>query len=276
MTDYDGWPSPSLGGEGGELDIELDDMADDRPIASDITSTGGGKTEIDQSPKSLNAEQLGEEIDALSFDLDQLYQAHEALESRVSHLFALAERLEEGLTSQLERVTADRRDLADARHLDQLKLAETFRVLVEQRILPIAAREARLHRSGYKPERVARLVSEICAVLFRLPGSAKEGLLHIKMSSNHWADVAGDLAAKAESLYQNVAETGLPFYWDFYLAPRKGLDESWQEPWVGCDANWPARFVVVPGYFVGGQIFCRQRVFTAPRGQRTPKSLAVE
>lgn len=275
LTDHDSRPNSPLGGETGEAPGALDDEADYR-LTTTNDSLDGWQAEVDRTPEILTAEQMGQEIDALSFDLEGLYRAHENLESRVSHLFALVERLDEGLTSQLERVTAERLDLADSRHLDQINLAEAFRVLVEQRIVPMAAREARLHRSGYKPERVARLVSEICASLFRLPSNAEESLLQIKMKSDHWPEAAAGLIADAASLYQSVAKTGLPFYWDFYLAPRKGLEESWQEPWVGCDLGWPPKFVVVPAYVVSGQVFCRQKVFTAPRGQRSPQRPSVE
>jgi hypothetical protein len=103
----------------------------------------------------------------------------------------------------------------------------------------------------------------MCVELFRFGADVR-----IDASSGQ----AREVLSKAHSIRREAEQSGLNCYWDYYFVPGGALDETWQEPWGGCDAGDPAKFLVAPAYVVDKRIFQRQRVFTAPAEDATDAS----
>lgn len=180
----------------------------------------------------------------------------EQLSALIEEMQAEVSAIDERQASQLAQIDATRSDISDDRHVAQLGLAQQYRSFVEQDLFSLARETAKYFAfEGPKREWIPRAIGVMCGQLFRLDADVR-----FQVTSERSRGVL----ARATELRSRALQSGLNCYWDYYFIPGEALDEDWQQPWGGCDATEPAKFLVAPAYVVGHRIYQRQYVFTGP------------
>jgi hypothetical protein len=202
-------------------------------------------------------------------DLGSLYTtlATEVQESRkrMSALEKQGQELEERLTGLLAERTQNRPDLHGDAHRAHLRLAAEYRTLVTQRMQGAARKIASLRPGADLETTPGQIVADLTRHLF-LPAEpdVKAVSLLAKKADPKDQQLLQAVCDRAASLRARIAEIGIPHEWDFRADLLGVLDEERQETWLSCDPEMPVRLVVAPAYVVGGQLYARQLVMTAP------------
>ncbi|MYT36012.1 hypothetical protein GTY66_08075 [Streptomyces sp. SID8356] len=199
-------------------------------------------------------------VNALARRLTLLERDHKALLRDYEQLRLRVDELEEGAHAW----AGPRPDGAGQDNNLHHLIAREFVVLVEQRVQNLARAAARTQPSQDPPEALHRRIGAICRVLFGTAEPSSSALLSAVHRSrlDPLASAAARLCERAQEMRRQRESSVMPASWDFAFTAGAPLDGTWQEPWPGCPAERPGRFVVAPAYLVAEQVYAKQRVHT--------------
>ncbi|MFI8515339.1 hypothetical protein ACIGHB_29845 [Streptomyces sp. NPDC085460] len=231
------------------------DFSDDLPVFYETSGRWLRGTAV-SAPASLDlVNGLSRRLTLLERDYKLLHKEHERLQTRVAEL-------ESHLAPAAPPCPQQPRQGNNVHHL----IAREFVVLVEQRVQSLA-RAASRNPSQDSPEELHHRIGAVCRALFGQDAPRTETVLAALHRSplDRLAPTAARLCERGLELRHQAETSGLPTAWDFEFATGTPLDDTWQEPWLGCVNHLPGLFVVAPAYLVAEQVYVRQRLHTGHR-----------
>ena len=210
-----------------------------------------------ETPEEATDSFFRHELRNLRDECAEVIQRLNYIEASIAQMQEDIASLDDRQSRQLAAIDSARTDISDDRHVAQLAIAGRYLNFVEQDLFSLAREEVPFSRSrAPRRELIPRAIGSMCAQLFRV---GAEPAVRARSERRH------DVLAAAVAIRELADQSGLNYFWDFYLTPGRPLDEKWQEPWGRCDPGDPIKFLVAPAYVVDHFIYQRQQVFTAPR-----------
>ncbi|MFC7247356.1 hypothetical protein ACFQO7_33200 [Catellatospora aurea] len=205
-------------------------------------------------------------VEYLAIQVNNLTTKYERLLSWVSQISDNVDDLDCRLGMDLERRTRQRTDLNDSDKAAHFNIANSYLTFVEQKLQGVAQRHYRHFRKGRRAqsaEQIALLMSELSRQFFKGHIIDVEAIRNLVDTDDpRWLEDVERLTVSATIMIGQVDRTGVASPWDFGMGRRDVLDSARQKLWGACDPYKKIKFVVAPGYTVGGTQYCHQLVFT--------------
>ncbi|WP_432864897.1 hypothetical protein [Microbispora rosea] len=182
----------------------------------------------------------------------------------MSELWQLFTGLDERLANVLGEKTRLRDDLASADISVHLRNAASYRYLVEQQLQRLVRRGLKANgTTAAKPERVARVMSELCRVL--LVEDIDRDRIQMSFKENREASLDGlvsEICEQAMDIRRTIEMSPGLHNWEWDAEIGVPVNPDHQDVWSSCDPDRPIRFLIAPAYMVDGHTFSPQIVFT--------------
>lgn len=248
------------------------------PLVGDFFRQGSAEVEH-------HLQQLYGEIARLRQDLDDRTRAFNNLYTMVNQVLNAPAARPDARSTELERVLAGHReridvlsremtqrrdDLRSKDYLVHQEIARNLDAFVNQDLVNVALQLP--HSTADGELAIAVNIAYLSRALFSDECQAWTVDDLLRWLHEHEVKILpmqfNGLRRTAHTLKDTAQRTGHAHQWQLEHLPKSTFDAKAQQLWPGCDASGIVELVVAPGYYVEGEVYYQQYVFTAAKTKR--------